>query len=179
VRYYVLKAASMNITVLWGVLLCSLVEMNRRFIGVYCLHHQDDETSANFFQTAWHNILDVSHHQMASCPRQEVHRNGGKSSYITTNMLSNRRMIRRKLRPHFTPGKESPSHIVFKAPRSSKPARTLWRRNKLLSLLGTEFRASIPWPVSLMAEKFQLSHHACHIHCLYCSRGVNLFREWK
>jgi hypothetical protein len=163
----------MKITVLWGVALCSLVEMNRRFIGVYCLHHQDDdETSVNFFQTAWHNILDVSHHQMASCPRQDVHRNGGKSS-----MLGNRRMIRRKLRPHFTPGKESPSHIVFKAPRSSEPAPTLWRRDKLLSLLGTEFRASIPWPVSLIAEKSQLSHHVYCIHCLYCSRGVDLFRE--
>jgi hypothetical protein len=61
---------------------CSLVEIDRRFRGSYCLHHQGDdlaarekavedlgegrtvstsETSANFYQTTWFNIPEDSH----------------------------------------------------------------------------------------------------------------------
>jgi hypothetical protein len=32
----------MKMTVFWDVALCSLVEIDRRFRGAYCLHHQDD-----------------------------------------------------------------------------------------------------------------------------------------
>jgi hypothetical protein len=40
VRFQVLKAASM-MTAVWDIALFSLVEVNRRFRGAYCLHHQD------------------------------------------------------------------------------------------------------------------------------------------
>jgi hypothetical protein len=38
--FQVLTAASMNMTVFWEVVLCCLVEIDRRFRGTYCLHHQ-------------------------------------------------------------------------------------------------------------------------------------------
>jgi hypothetical protein len=38
----VLTVASMKIRAFWDVALCSL-GVDRRFRGVYCLHHQDDE----------------------------------------------------------------------------------------------------------------------------------------
>jgi hypothetical protein len=41
VRYQVLTAASLKITVFWD----SLVEVYRRFRGAYCLHHQGDDRS--------------------------------------------------------------------------------------------------------------------------------------
>jgi hypothetical protein len=43
VRFQVLPAASMNLTDVWDVAPCSLVEVDRRFRGAYCLEHQDDE----------------------------------------------------------------------------------------------------------------------------------------
>jgi hypothetical protein len=41
VRFKILTAASMKI-VFCDVAPCSLVEINRRFRGAYCLHHQED-----------------------------------------------------------------------------------------------------------------------------------------
>jgi hypothetical protein len=38
-RFQVLTAASMKSTVLWDIAPCSLVEVDRRFWGAYCLHH--------------------------------------------------------------------------------------------------------------------------------------------
>jgi hypothetical protein len=32
----------MKMTVVWDVVLCCLVEIDRRFRGAYCLHHQGD-----------------------------------------------------------------------------------------------------------------------------------------
>jgi hypothetical protein len=43
VRFQVLTAASMKMTVFWDVAPCSLVDVYRRFRGTYCLHHQGDE----------------------------------------------------------------------------------------------------------------------------------------
>jgi hypothetical protein len=41
--FQVLMVASMKMTAFWDVAPCSLVEVDRRFRGVYCLHYQDDE----------------------------------------------------------------------------------------------------------------------------------------
>jgi hypothetical protein len=43
VRFQFLTAVSMKMAVLWVVEQCSLVEVYRRFRGVYCLHHQSIE----------------------------------------------------------------------------------------------------------------------------------------
>jgi hypothetical protein len=40
VRFQVLKAANMKITVFWDVSVCCLVDVYRRLGGVHCLHHQ-------------------------------------------------------------------------------------------------------------------------------------------
>jgi hypothetical protein len=42
VRIQVLTAARV-MTVFWHVVPCSLVEIDRRFRGAYCLHHQGDD----------------------------------------------------------------------------------------------------------------------------------------
>jgi hypothetical protein len=43
VRFQVLMAASMKIRAFWDVAPCSLVGIDRRFRGAYCLHHQDED----------------------------------------------------------------------------------------------------------------------------------------
>jgi hypothetical protein len=64
VRFQVLTAASMKLTVFWDVALCSLVEVYRRFRGAYSLHHQGVALimvmMANIYQTSLHNILEDS-----------------------------------------------------------------------------------------------------------------------
>jgi hypothetical protein len=52
----------MKITVFWDVAPCSMVEVYRRFTGVYCLHHQGDETSVYLYQTTRRNIPEDSLH---------------------------------------------------------------------------------------------------------------------
>jgi hypothetical protein len=42
VRFQVLMAASMTMIVLKDTVLCSLVEVDRRFTRTYCLHHRGD-----------------------------------------------------------------------------------------------------------------------------------------
>jgi hypothetical protein len=42
-RFQVLMAASMKITVFWDVVLCSILETDRRFTDAYCLHHQGND----------------------------------------------------------------------------------------------------------------------------------------
>jgi hypothetical protein len=37
VRFQVLTAASMKMVAFWGMVLCSLVEVDRRFRGAYCV----------------------------------------------------------------------------------------------------------------------------------------------
>jgi len=41
--FQVLTAASMNMTAFCNIAPCSLVEVDRRFRGYYCLHHQGDD----------------------------------------------------------------------------------------------------------------------------------------
>jgi hypothetical protein len=60
-------------TVFWDVAPCSLAEIDQSFRGVYCLHHQGDESSlmmeaistsemsVNVYQTTRRNIPDDSH----------------------------------------------------------------------------------------------------------------------
>jgi hypothetical protein len=49
VRFRVLTAASMKMTVFCDVALCRLAEVHRRFRGACCLHHQGPETSVVIF----------------------------------------------------------------------------------------------------------------------------------
>jgi hypothetical protein len=42
VRVQVLKAANVKFAVFWDVALCCHFEVDRRFRGTYCLHHQGD-----------------------------------------------------------------------------------------------------------------------------------------
>jgi hypothetical protein len=62
VRFQVPTVANMKMIIaFWDVSPCSLVEVDRRFIGAYCLHHQDialmleavctSETSVYFSET--------------------------------------------------------------------------------------------------------------------------------
>jgi hypothetical protein len=62
----------MKMVVFWDDSPCSLVEIDQRFRGSYCLHHQDDETlmieivstfemSVNSYQIARRNIPEDSH----------------------------------------------------------------------------------------------------------------------
>jgi hypothetical protein len=42
-RFQVLTVASMKMRSYWGIVPCSLVGVDRRFRGAYCLHHQVNE----------------------------------------------------------------------------------------------------------------------------------------
>jgi hypothetical protein len=42
IKFQVLTAASMKFRVFWDVASCSLIEVDRCFGGVYCLHQQGD-----------------------------------------------------------------------------------------------------------------------------------------
>jgi hypothetical protein len=43
VRVHVLTEAIMKMMAFWDIALCGLFEVNRRFRGAYCLHHQGDD----------------------------------------------------------------------------------------------------------------------------------------
>jgi hypothetical protein len=43
VRFKILTAASMKMIVFWDLAPCGLVEIDLRFRGAYCLHHQEDD----------------------------------------------------------------------------------------------------------------------------------------
>jgi hypothetical protein len=71
-RFQVLTAPSMKISVFWDVVPYSLVETDRRFRGAHCLIRamalimeeiSTSETSVNFYQTTWRNILEDSNLQ--------------------------------------------------------------------------------------------------------------------
>jgi hypothetical protein len=47
VRFQVLTAAATKMTALWDIVLCSLVEVDQRFRGVYCLHRQRDHRQSS------------------------------------------------------------------------------------------------------------------------------------
>jgi hypothetical protein len=56
---------NIKMTICWDVSPCSLVEIDRRFRGPYCLHHQEVvssfEMSVNFYETTRRNIPEDSH----------------------------------------------------------------------------------------------------------------------
>jgi hypothetical protein len=52
VRFQVLTATSIKMTVFWGVSPCNLVETDRCFRGVCCLQHQGDEYTVNSSETS-------------------------------------------------------------------------------------------------------------------------------
>jgi hypothetical protein len=65
-RFQIITAASMKMTVFWDIAACSLVEIDRRFRGDFCLGLMMDavstsEKSVNFYETARRNIPEDSH----------------------------------------------------------------------------------------------------------------------
>jgi hypothetical protein len=52
-RFQVLTATNMRMAVFWDVAPCSLVEVDRRFRGTYCLHHQAVTTSDMLINSRW------------------------------------------------------------------------------------------------------------------------------
>jgi hypothetical protein len=78
VRVQVLTAVSMKMTALWDKSPCSLVEVNRRFRGVFCLNRQaqvmetvrTSETSVYFNETTRCYILESCHLWIYSCHSQ-------------------------------------------------------------------------------------------------------------
>jgi hypothetical protein len=57
----------MEMTVLWDVAPCSLVEICRRFKSAYCLHHQDtSKMSVDIYETTRRNITEDSHLQTSN-----------------------------------------------------------------------------------------------------------------
>jgi hypothetical protein len=68
-RFQILTAASMKMTVFWGVLQCSLADVYRRFKGACCLHYQGDlmmkastsEKSVKFYHTTRLSNPEDSH----------------------------------------------------------------------------------------------------------------------
>jgi hypothetical protein len=58
VRFEVLMAASMDMTVFWDVTSCSVTEIYRRFRAAYCLHHHGErprgEGSMHIFSVTTH-----------------------------------------------------------------------------------------------------------------------------
>jgi hypothetical protein len=69
-RFQVLTAKRMKMTVFWVLAPCSLIEIDRRFRGAYCLHRLDVkalstcETLVSFYQTTGRNITEDSHLQI-------------------------------------------------------------------------------------------------------------------
>jgi hypothetical protein len=59
VRFQVLTATNLQMTVFWDVALCCVVEIDRRFEGVYCLHHQGDGGGSKLFWNVGQFLLDV------------------------------------------------------------------------------------------------------------------------
>jgi hypothetical protein len=57
VRFQVLTAASMKMTLFWDVAPCSLVEIDRHFGGTYCLHHQEVGSHALSYDTTVAQLL--------------------------------------------------------------------------------------------------------------------------
>jgi hypothetical protein len=53
-------AASMKVRAFWDIWLCSLVRVDRRFRGAYCLYHQDDDINWYKFRKYTQGIWGVS-----------------------------------------------------------------------------------------------------------------------
>jgi hypothetical protein len=64
-RFKILTATIMKLTVFWDVAPCSIIKIYRRFRGDYCLHHQGmmeaasaSEKSVKLYQTTRCNIAE-------------------------------------------------------------------------------------------------------------------------
>jgi hypothetical protein len=88
VRFRVLTAASMKMTVFWDVATCSLVEVYRRFRGAYCdialmmEAESTSETSVNFYQTTRRNNPEDSHLHTHRREKNLKYHNDVKSLYV-------------------------------------------------------------------------------------------------
>jgi hypothetical protein len=49
-RFQVLTAASVKVAIFWDIAPSSLVEIDRRFRGAYCLHRQGDQACVGYKQ---------------------------------------------------------------------------------------------------------------------------------
>jgi hypothetical protein len=67
-------------SVLWDVASCSLVEIDRRFRGIYCLHHRPEEeklcfseTIDHLHKTTRHSITEDGHLHVRRCENLKYH----------------------------------------------------------------------------------------------------------
>jgi hypothetical protein len=60
VRFQVLTAAGMKITVFWDAASCSLAEVYRRFRGSFCRHHHCDNARLHDAKTQHVTIFTVT-----------------------------------------------------------------------------------------------------------------------
>jgi hypothetical protein len=69
VRFQVLIAASIKMRAFWDIVVCSLVGIDRRFRGAYCLHHHPNEP-AHYLQKQGQLLLGGNYPQVKNhCPR--------------------------------------------------------------------------------------------------------------
>jgi hypothetical protein len=57
---------AINMIVFWDVASCSLVEIDRRFRGAYCLHHQDDYDDDGGSRYLWNVSISTRLHGTTS-----------------------------------------------------------------------------------------------------------------
>jgi hypothetical protein len=72
-RVQVLTAASRTMTAFWNIVPCSLVEVDRRFRGAYCFHHQENDEHTthlrNFNEITWYYIPEGYHYGVHVFPK--------------------------------------------------------------------------------------------------------------
>jgi hypothetical protein len=69
VRFHVLTAVSTKIVAFWDIAPWSLVEIDRRFRGEYCLHHRGDRPDDGGSTHLW-NVGLLQRDYTALCPRR-------------------------------------------------------------------------------------------------------------
>jgi hypothetical protein len=80
-----IQVSVVMMTALWALVLCSLVEVDKHFRGVYCLYHQDDfmalmmeavctsQMMVNFDETSQHYIPERCHLHTCYCKKLKSH----------------------------------------------------------------------------------------------------------
>jgi hypothetical protein len=86
VRFFILMAVSTKVTAFWDVAQCNLAEIDRRFRGAYCLHHQGTRHlhgggSVRFLEAALDSHLQADdfstqRHSLGFRLREVLHRLG-------------------------------------------------------------------------------------------------------
>jgi hypothetical protein len=69
VRFQVLSEANIKMTVLWDIVPCSLVEVDRRFRSPYCLHYQENESHSVILMMQAISISEMSVNFSAHYPK--------------------------------------------------------------------------------------------------------------